>query len=163
MTVYPWLQEPIACSACKMEFRAVETEYPCRVCDSVFHKDCVLEMKDIHPSHIEAVEKANTSVGWSCPVCVRINLNVYTMYRKHYQICCITRFLRGTFLQYHLRHQKKCKRKNIPYRSFKWEVAKYVYLFRNKNVKIFIHRKLVPLVILNRRLKRCCIMWKGLF
>lgn len=106
MTVYPWLQEPIACSACKMEFRAVETEYPCRVCDSVFHKDCVLEMKDIHPSHIEAVEKANTSVGWSCPVCVRINLNVYTMFRKHYQICCITRFLRGTFLQYHLRHQK---------------------------------------------------------
>lgn len=91
MTVYPWLQEPIACSACKMEFREVETEYPCRVCDSVFHKDCVLEMKDIHPSHIEAVEKANTSVGWSCPACVRI-----------FKICisCI-----GNIIKY-LRHKK---------------------------------------------------------
>lgn len=67
-------EEPIACSACKMEFREVETEYPCRVCDSVFHKDCVLEMKDIHPSHIEAVEKANTSVGWSCPACDDLGL-----------------------------------------------------------------------------------------
>lgn len=97
MTVYPWLQEPIACSACKMEFREVETEYPCRVCDSVFHKDCVLEMKDIHPSHIEAVEKANTSVGWSCPACVRIFKNLYIMYI-------------GNIIKY-LRHKKKCKRK----------------------------------------------------
>nr|XP_022296222.1 PHD finger protein 24-like [Crassostrea virginica] len=67
-------EKPITCSACQEEFRAVETEYPCRVCDSVFHKDCLLEMKGIHPSHLTAVEKANSSVGWSCPVCDDLSL-----------------------------------------------------------------------------------------
>ena len=37
----------------------------------MFHKDCVLAMKDLHPSHLTAIKRANSSVGWSCPSCVR--------------------------------------------------------------------------------------------
>lgn len=84
MIVYLWLQELIVCFVCKMEFWEVEMEYFCCVCDSVFYKDCVLEMKDIYLFYIEVVEKVNISVGWSCLVCVRIFKNLYIMYRKYY-------------------------------------------------------------------------------
>lgn len=70
-------------------------EYFCCVCDSVFYKDCVLEMKDIYLFYIEVVEKVNISVGWSCLVCVRIfkicilcigNIIKYFRYKKNVSV-----------------------------------------------------------------------------
>ncbi|XP_061175616.1 PHD finger protein 24-like [Saccostrea echinata] len=62
-------QESLHCKLCDAKFENPKDEYPCRVCDRVFHKDCVLLMQDLHPSHVTAIERANTSTGWSCPTC----------------------------------------------------------------------------------------------
>ncbi|XP_056017100.1 PHD finger protein 24-like [Ostrea edulis] len=57
------------CHICEKEFESSEEEFSCRVCDRVFHKECVLSIKDLHPSHISTIERVHTSVGWSCPAC----------------------------------------------------------------------------------------------
>lgn len=66
-----FFKENEVCHICRKEFEACEEQYPCRICDKVFHKDCVLSLKELHPSHLTAIKRANTSVGWSCPECVR--------------------------------------------------------------------------------------------
>ncbi|XP_011449913.3 PHD finger protein 24 [Magallana gigas] len=67
-------QENEVCHICRKEFEACEEQYPCRICDKVFHKDCVLSLKELHPSHLTAIKRANTSVGWSCPECDDLSL-----------------------------------------------------------------------------------------
>ncbi|XP_062611500.1 PHD finger protein 24-like [Saccostrea cucullata] len=62
-------QDSLHCKLCDKKFESPKDEYPCRVCDRVFHKNCVLLMQDLHPSHVTAIERANTSTGWSCPTC----------------------------------------------------------------------------------------------
>lgn len=69
-----FFKENEICHICRKEFEACEEQYPCRICDKVFHKDCVLSLKELHPSHLTAIKRANTSVGWSCPECVRFSI-----------------------------------------------------------------------------------------
>nr|XP_022318708.1 PHD finger protein 24-like [Crassostrea virginica] len=67
-------KEEEVCHVCQKEFERNEESSPCRICDKVFHKDCVLAMKDLHPSHLTAIKRANSSVGWSCPSCDDLSL-----------------------------------------------------------------------------------------
>lgn len=71
---FVFFKENEICHICRKEFEACEEQYPCRICDKVFHKDCVLSLKELHPSHLTAIKRANTSVGWSCPECVRFSI-----------------------------------------------------------------------------------------
>ncbi|KAJ8305892.1 hypothetical protein KUTeg_016437, partial [Tegillarca granosa] len=46
--------------------------YPCRVCNRVFHKECVLNCGAIHNAEKLTIDRAETNIGWSCHKCVSI-------------------------------------------------------------------------------------------
>ena len=61
-----------ACALCKEYFHAFRENdgYPCRICNDVFHKECLQKCGDLHSSDLMNLEMAKTNIGWSCPICV---------------------------------------------------------------------------------------------
>ncbi|XP_022319952.1 PHD finger protein 24-like [Crassostrea virginica] len=66
--------EDVYCHICQSRFRKADRQFPCRICEGVFHKDCALGLKDVHPSHRNTIERAETKIGWSCPACDDLSL-----------------------------------------------------------------------------------------
>ncbi|XP_061175618.1 PHD finger protein 24-like [Saccostrea echinata] len=66
--------EDVYCEVCQCMFKKAEKQYPCRICEGIFHKDCVMGIKNLHPSHKSTIERANTKIGWSCPACDDLSL-----------------------------------------------------------------------------------------
>ncbi|XP_072173278.1 PHD finger protein 24-like [Diadema setosum] len=47
--------------------------YPCRICNQVFHEDCLRRRGKVNDSEgLKALRSANTNIGWSCPECENI-------------------------------------------------------------------------------------------
>ena len=67
-------EEQERCDICKQKmFKYKEVWYPCRICDRVFHKKCIISRGDVHQNDIDTIEKANTNIGWSCHLCVSMS------------------------------------------------------------------------------------------
>lgn len=64
------VSDDVYCEVCQCRFRKADRQYPCRICEGVFHRDCVLGITDVHPSHASTIERASSKIGWSCPACV---------------------------------------------------------------------------------------------
>ena len=60
------------CSLCDSMDSRREPFHGCRVCDKVYHHEC-LEQKGYlqDPLSVDACNESETEVGWSCPECVR--------------------------------------------------------------------------------------------
>ncbi|XP_045157056.2 PHD finger protein 24-like [Mercenaria mercenaria] len=68
------------CAICEHVF-AVFHEHeavPCRVCDDVFHKDCLMRCGDLTDTDKHNIDKARSNIGWSCPHCANISLLLTT-------------------------------------------------------------------------------------
>lgn len=92
--------EDVYCDVCQNRFKKADKQYPCRVCDNIFHKSCILGIKNLHPSHNVTIERANTKVGWSCPACVgpfpRFSI-FYSTRNREYIIIIVFLFNVGRF------------------------------------------------------------------
>lgn len=64
------VSDDVYCEVCQCRFRKADKQYPCRICEGVFHRECVLGITDVHPSHASTIERASVKIGWSCPACV---------------------------------------------------------------------------------------------
>uniref|UniRef100_K1R733 Uncharacterized protein n=1 Tax=Magallana gigas TaxID=29159 RepID=K1R733_MAGGI len=64
------VSDDVYCEVCQCRFRKADRQYPCRICEGVFHRDCVLGITDVHPSHASTIERASSKIGWSCPACI---------------------------------------------------------------------------------------------
>lgn len=64
------VSDDVYCEVCQCRFRKADKQYPCRICEGVFHRECVLGITDVHPSHASTIERASIKIGWSCPACV---------------------------------------------------------------------------------------------
>lgn len=69
-TFFLQVSDDVYCEVCQCRFRKADKQYPCRICEGVFHRDCVLGITDVHPSHASTIERASVKIGWSCPACV---------------------------------------------------------------------------------------------
>ncbi|XP_011449914.3 PHD finger protein 24 [Magallana gigas] len=68
------VSDDVYCEVCQCRFRKADRQYPCRICEGVFHRDCVLGITDVHPSHASTIERASSKIGWSCPACDDLSL-----------------------------------------------------------------------------------------
>ncbi|KAL5005946.1 hypothetical protein ScPMuIL_017104 [Solemya velum] len=50
-----------------------EVGYPCRVCDRVFHLECLQQCNECHPADLITVARAHTNGGWSCYLCADLS------------------------------------------------------------------------------------------
>ena len=59
------------CSVCD-EPSDLETDIPCRVCGTVYHKSCLSNCGHYTGFDMKIAGRANTILGWSCSICDNI-------------------------------------------------------------------------------------------